>query len=224
VTVRVSQTLSKTKFVAFGDSITEGQVSPAATFTIVEPLESYPYKLEQMLRSKYFGQEVVVTNRGFGGDTAARGAEKLPGILDAETPEVLLLQHGTNGLLASTVAGRANSLRDMVTAARQRNIDVVIANLLPVGPPHTNSRPTKPAAIIDLNKRIVSIAAEFGIGPPLDLYSIFVAGPNLIGVDGLHPTREGYTRIAEAFRDEIVRRYENKSTMSPRLSTMRLSR
>ena len=30
---------------------------------------------------------------------------------------------------------------------------------------------------------------------------------HLIGADGLHPTVEGQTRIAEAFRDEIVRRY-----------------
>ncbi len=35
---------------------------------------------------------------------------------------------------------------------------------------------------------------------------------NLLGADGLHPTIEGQTRIAEAFRDEIVRRYDNKST------------
>ena len=40
--------------------------------------------------------------------------------------------------------------------------------------------------------------------------------PNLIGLDGLHPTIEGQTRIAEAFRDEIVRRYDGGSTTSLR--------
>jgi hypothetical protein len=44
-----------------------------------------------------------------------------------------------------------------------------------------------------------------------------------MGADGLHPSAEGQTRLAEAFRDDIVRRYDNKSTMSSRLSTMRLS-
>ena len=31
-----------------------------------------------------------------------------------------------------------------------------------------------------------------------------------MGSDGLHPTVEGQTRIAELFRDEIVRRYGNE--------------
>lgn len=220
ITVRVGQTLAKKKFVAFGDSITEGQVSPAATFTIVEPLESYPYKLEQMLRARYAAQEPSVVNSGFGGETIARGLLRLPEVLNAETPEVLLLQEGTNGLLPSTVAGRADGLRSMVALTRQRNIDVVLANLLPVRSPHTDPRPTKPEAVIEFNRRVDLIAAEFGIGPVLDLYSIFEANPGLIGVDGLHPTRDGYTRIAEAFRDEIVRRYGSESTTSLRFSTM----
>jgi acyl-CoA thioesterase-1 len=224
VTVRVPYTITRTKYLAFGDSITEGQVSPSALFTLIEPLESYPYKLEQMLRSRYHAQEVMIFNRGIGGETTARGLARLPGVLDAEKPDVLLLQEGTNGLLPSTVAGRAADLRSMVAAARERKIDVVLANLLPVGPPHTDSRPTKSAAIIELNQRLESIAAGFGIGPPLDLYSIFRASPDLIGMDGLHPTRDGYTRIAEAFRDEIVRRYDAPSPTSLGSTTLRRAR
>jgi lysophospholipase L1-like esterase len=225
VTVRVSRTIAKTRFVAFGDSITQGQVSPASSFTIVEPLESYPHKLEQMLRTQYPAHEIVVLNSGFGGETAARGLVRLPGVLDAERPDVLLLQEGTNGLLPSTLGGRINNLRSMVAVARQRNVEVVLANLLPVRSPHTDPRPTKPDAVTEFNRRLVSIAAEFGIGPPLDLYSIFAANPNLIGVDGLHPTRDGYTRIAEAFRDEIVRRYGGGvQTSSLDFSTMRRTR
>ena len=224
VTVRTTRAIAKTRFVAFGDSITEGQVSPSVSFTIVELLESYPYQLEQLLRSRYFAQDVMVINRGIGGETTARGLARLEGVLDAEQPDVLLLQEGTNGLLPSTVAGRAADLRSMVAAARERNIDVVLANLLPVGPPHTDSRPTKSAAVIDLNERLESIAAGFGIGPPLDLYSIFAANPDLIGMDGLHPTRDGYTRIAEAFRDEIVRRYDMTSPTSIGPATLRRTR
>ena len=45
---------------------------------------------------------------------------------------------------------------------------------------------------------------------------------NSSAADGLHPTVEGQTRIAEAFRDEIVRRYgSDMSTTSFRFSTMR---
>jgi lysophospholipase L1-like esterase len=133
---------------------------------------------------------------------------RLPGVLDAEHPEVLLLQEGTNGLTTARVTSYGNHLRTMVSLARQRSIDVIIATLLPVGPPHTDSRPTKRTAIDQLNRRIEAIAAEFGIGPALDLNSLFEENPELLDVDGLHPTRAGYTRIAELFADEVVRRYD----------------
>ena len=215
--VRVSRPLARTRFVAFGDSITEGQVLSLGFALLIEPLESYPYKLEQILRSRY-AQDVRVVNSGYGGEAPPEGVARLPGVLDAEHPEVLLLQEGTNGLNSSRVTSYGNHLRTMVSLARQRKIDVIIANVLPVGPPHTDSRtrPTKPADIVLLNQRIEGIAAEFGIGPPLDLYSAFQANPSLLDVDGLHPTRAGYTRIAELFADEVIRRYEGQGRTSMR--------
>lgn len=216
VTVRVSRLLARTRFVAFGDSITEGQVRSIGLATAVEPLESYPYKLEQILRSRYPAQDVSVVNRGYGGEDPSGGVPRLPGVLDADRPEVLLIQEGVNGLTTARVASYGNQLRTMVSLARQRNIDVVIATLLPVGPPHTDTRPTKRAAIIQLNQRIEAIAAEFGIGPPLDLYSAFQADPSLLDFDGLHPTRAGYTRIAELFAEEVIRRYDEQGQTSVR--------
>jgi acyl-CoA thioesterase-1 len=216
VTVRVSKLLAWTNFVAFGDSITEGQVRSIGIATVVEPLESYPYKLEQALRGRYATQEVRVVNSGRGGEEPADGVARLPGVLDAEHPDVLLLQEGVNGLTAARVPSHANYLRTMVSLARQRNINVIIATLLPVGPPHTDSRPTKRAAVIELNKRIEAIAAEFGIAPALDLYSTFEANPGLLDFDGLHPTRAGYTRIAELFADEVIRRYDKEGRTSVR--------
>lgn len=207
VTVRASARLARIRFVAFGDSITVGEVPESVAFTIREPLESYPYKLEQMLRSRYPTQEIAVVNRGWGGEEPDEGVIRLPGVLDAERPEVLLVQEGTNGLTTSRVPSYADHLRTIVAIARQRNVDVILANLLPVGPPHTNSRPTKAAAVRDLNRRMDLIAAELGIAPVLDLYAAFEADPSLLAIDGLHPTRQGYTRMAELFADEIIRRY-----------------
>jgi lysophospholipase L1-like esterase len=185
---------------------------------VIEPLESYPYKLEQILRSRYPAQDVTVANAGFGGEVPADGVARLPGVLDAEHPEVLLLQEGTNGLTTARVTSYGNHLRTMVSLARQRDIDVIIATLLPVGPPHTDSRPTKRDAILQLNRRIESIAAEFGLGPALDLYAAFEDNPGLLDIDGLHPTRAGYTRIAELFADEIIRRYDQPGQAPVRAS------
>src|SRR5918993_516048 len=49
VTVHASQTIPKTQFTAFGDSITEGAISLAPLIMLDGP-ETYPFKLEQMLR------------------------------------------------------------------------------------------------------------------------------------------------------------------------------
>jgi lysophospholipase L1-like esterase len=216
VTVRISRPLARTRFVAYGDSITQGQVLSIGFATAVEPLESYPHKLEQILRSRYPAQDVRVINSGYGGEVPADGVARLPGVLDAEHPDVLLIQEGINGLTTARVTSYGNHLRTMVSLARQHNIDVIIATLLPVRPPHTDSRPTKRAAVIQLNQRIGAIAAEFGIGPPLDLYSAFEANPSLLDFDGLHPTRAGYTRMAELFADEVIRRYDEQGQTSVR--------
>ena len=66
VTVRVSQTIAKTKFMAFGDSITEGAVS-LAPLIMLGPPDTYPFKLEQMLLEQYPSQPIVVSESGHRG-------------------------------------------------------------------------------------------------------------------------------------------------------------
>jgi lysophospholipase L1-like esterase len=221
VTVRVSRTLAKTKFMAFGDSITDGAVS-LVPLIMLAPLDTYPSKLEQMLRERYPSQSIVVVNEGKGGEDTRGGARRLPQVLAAGTPEVLLLLEGINNLGAST-STQANALRTMIQEAQSRGVDVIIATVMPVLPTWRLYQSTTLPKIEALNAQIFALAAEFRLGPPVDLFALFDANPHLIGADGLHPTLEGQTRIAEAFRDDIVRRYDG-STSSLGFSTMRRER
>jgi lysophospholipase L1-like esterase len=224
VTVRASQTIAKTKFMAFGDSITDGAVS-LAPLLMLGPPDTYPFKLEQMLRERYPSQEILVVNEGHGGEDTREGARRLPQVLEAGKPEVLLLLEGINNLGAST-ATQANALRTMIREAQSRSVDVIIATVMPVLPTWRLYQPgTTTQRIQSLNAQIFVLAAEFNLGPPVDLYALFDASPHLIGADGLHPSLEGQTRIAEAFRDEIVRRYgSDVSSTSLHFSTMRRAR
>jgi lysophospholipase L1-like esterase len=208
---------------AFGDSITDGKVSLVPMISLAGP-DTYPYKLEQMLRERYPTQTVEVMNRGLSGERTDRGAQRIPGVLDADKPEVVMILEGVNAVWLLSTSRQADAIRSMIQTARQRNVDVVIATVMPVtqeweADGHVGSMDR----IRALNIRIVQLAAEFGIGPVVDLFALFDTNMHLIGTDGLHPTVEGQTRIAEAFHDEIVRRYGNPST-SLRFSTMRLSR
>ena len=75
----MSRMLAKTKFMAFGDSITEGAVTLAPMVMLGGP-ETYPFKLEQMLLQRYHAQPIVVINEGLGGETTPRGAIRLPSV------------------------------------------------------------------------------------------------------------------------------------------------
>ena len=224
VTVRVSRTIAKTKFTAFGDSITEGAVS-LAPLIMLGPPDTYPFKLEQMLQERYIGQTVVVTNRGKGGEQTNQGELRLPSVLDEDRPDVLLMLEGVNAVRALTAARQERHLETMITEAKRRGIDVIIATVMPVAP-DGRLQPASEymTAIRALNTRIVQLAHRHQLGNVVDLFALFEANMHLLGADGLHPSVEGQTRIAEAFRDEIVRRYDNSSTTSLRFSTMKRTR
>ena len=215
VRVKVSQTLAHTKFLAYGDSMTAG-VTSLSPMIRLDPPDTYPYKLEQMLLQSYPSQPITVHNGGKSGDHVEEGAERLPSVLAATTPDVMLLLMGINGINGFSTSRQLRGIRDMVTTAQAVGVEVIIATVMPVTPAWRLYLPTTPGKIHDLNAGIVQVAAQFGLGNVVDLHALFEANIYLIGQDGLHPTREGQTRIAEAFRDEIVRRYETHATMRPR--------
>ncbi len=224
VTVSVSRTIKKTKFMAFGDSISEGVVSLAPLVTLGPP-DTYPFKLEQMLRTGYPTQEVAVANHGMSGERTNQGVLRLPGLLDSEKPEVLLLLEGVNAVRSQSTATQERHLQTMISDAQRRGVEVLIATVMPVTP-NGKLQPASEymTAIRALNTRIFQLANLNRLGNVVDLFALFDANMHLLGTDGLHPSVEGQTRIAEAFRDEIVRRYDNSSTTSLRSLTLRPTR
>jgi lysophospholipase L1-like esterase len=209
VSVRISRTLSRTKFVAFGDSITEGKLSPTPFRLIIEPLEAYPAKLERLLQDRFPTQSIAVLNRGVGGEKVDEGAKRLPGVLEADKPEVVLVLEGINNIRGIPTRTAADYLEKMIKTAKKQNVEMIIATLMPVSDAREASHKGLMDAIRKLNDQIVLLAAEHGLGDPVDLFGLFEADPGLLGMDGLHPTREGYTKMAEMFAAAIRERYES---------------
>ncbi len=215
VRVTVSQTLARTDYLAFGDSITAGVVSLAPQIMLGAP-DTYPYKLQQMLMERYPSQTITVINEGVPGEHTVEGAERLPSVLAETTPEVMLLLEGINNINGFSTSRQLTAIQSMVTTAQSSNVELIIATVMPMTSASRLYRPTTPDKIRDLNAGIFQIAAQSGLGHVVDLHALFEANIHLIGADGLHPTAEGQTRIAEAFRDEIVRRFESRATMRAR--------
>lgn len=215
VTVSRIPTLQSTKFLAFGDSITAGEVSPATatvqsmlkgiTKNVVIPSVSWPTVLQQTLRGRYSTQTFTVANFGVPGETIVRARSRFLQALNTERPEVVLLLHGHNDIAGGAdgaASGAAAELEQMVAEARLRGMRVYLATVLPARTGGT-TKPIPQLYIDDFNGRIRTIAARQGI-PLVDTYAALRVDVNrYIGIDGLHPTEAGYAKIADTFFQTI---------------------
>jgi lysophospholipase L1-like esterase len=228
VTVTEVPQIEKITFVAFGDSVTEGQISePCRAWLPIEeqwhllevvPAESYPTKLQALLSARYTSQTITVANEGKGGEKVAAGASRLGGVLDARRPEVLLLLHGFNDLRAAGDRGTfddeipriAGELEDMMSAARARDVLVLAATMPAMDA--SGCRGQGAPGVTRMNDAIRRVAADED-AVVVDLYGGLGASPlGVIGIDGLHPTAEGYTKIAQVWFEAIRRELEQPST------------
>jgi lysophospholipase L1-like esterase len=201
--------LDKVRFLAFGDSITEGKVSLSGlTLTVAFP-DAYPFKLQGKLAARYEDQQFTVTNAGLGGEGAGTGARRLPLELSSFQPEVLLLLDGANDLLALRDDGIlpvVNALRTMIRDAEARGVRVFLATQPPAIP--GTLRGYAASSVPKLNAEIRKLATAEGV-TLVDLYAAFPTDPaGLIGADGLHPTAQGYELIAQTFFESIMQTLE----------------
>jgi lysophospholipase L1-like esterase len=203
--------LVATRFLAFGDSLTLGVTSAAPTILLANRPDSYPFKLGALLTARYQTQTPESLNDGVGGETAARtpasqsvGRLRLPGSLDANHPEVLLLMEGTNDLLSGQ-SGADNALialEEMVILGRARGARVLLATIPPQRAGGARNRDRVAGMIPGFNDSIRQIAARQGV-PLVDVYRALENRLDLIGVDDLHPTPQGYDVIAATFFEVI---------------------
>lgn len=201
VTLTPPPQLSATSFMAFGNSITEGKNA----FGVVLP-NNYPANLRTMLITRYTAQAQVISvlNEGRGGETAVAGSDRIQAVLDADRPEVLLLEEGVNDLIGGDplkVDEVIGALGDIVRKAKVRGVRVFLGTLIPGRP--GQSRSGAVPLIPPTNDKIRQLALSEGV-TLVDLYQGFGGSPDpYIDVDGLHPNEAGYRKIAEIFFDVI---------------------
>jgi lysophospholipase L1-like esterase len=218
-----------TSYVAFGDSITAGEVTVQGEGririqTIRDDL-SYPTDLRQSLVGRYTAQTVGVANRGEKGENTTDGLARLPSVL-ASGYQVLLLMEGDNDINDSTsgaVRDRAlGNMRSMVRIARSRGLRVLLATLPPQNPlACCPRRGTGDVLLPSYNDGIRSIASSEG-ATLVDVFTAFNGDvTTLIGPDGLHPTAAGYQVIAAAFFNAIRATLEERpATLAPFLTVV----
>jgi lysophospholipase L1-like esterase len=212
VTVTAPTTITATRFMAFGNSITEGKI---ADHTIIT--NNYPEVLRGLLAARYTSQPITVENKGLGGEYTSQGAIRLTAELDNVRPQILLLEEGINDLSSgsqSSIGPMIENLRSMVREAQRRDVGVFLATLTPVRAGSSGGGAAFPL-LTEANDRIRNLALSER-ATLVDLYLAFggIAG-TLIDTDGLHPNAQGYQRIAETFFDRIRATLEGPLPIGP---------
>ncbi|MDE3156064.1 MAG: hypothetical protein KGN76_13225 [Acidobacteriota bacterium] len=206
--------LSKTTYVAFGDSITQGTITMfnGLLQLVVNPV-SYPYKLQNLLQTEHSDQRIHVYNEGVQGEATGTGSQewgitRLPGVLDADNPQVLLLLEGVNdldGLGSAGIQPTIQNLQTMIQDAQARGITVLLGTLLAQRP--GGYRAISINLVQPFNQQLEVMAASMGV-TVVDFYTPFSQDLSLLGPDGLHPNADGYTKMAQIWQNAIDTAFE----------------
>jgi lysophospholipase L1-like esterase len=210
--------LSVTKYVAFGDSLTEGENGRFAVLGLgfIDPTATYPVKLQALLNTEYPGQSITVPNRGKSGEPIEDGLARLPGVLSQEHPGALLLLDGYNNLLGSCRPGSSGTaacaqaitdvafgIRDMIKIGRRTEYGVKYIFVSTLTPPGLyrggNDRRIAGDAIVEANRQISGMVRAEG-ATLVDTYPTFIGHEaEYVDQDGLHLQPAGYQALAESF-------------------------
>lgn len=212
--VVIPPTLTITKIMAFGDSLTEGEslgqllVPTSHNPNTAGVSTSYPAKLQATLASTYTGQtDIQVFNRGFGGEFAIGSAkDRLISSLDLQKPDVLLLIHGVNNVNATDpILAIVEALEEMIEIAYARGVKHVFLGNLP--PQRPTTKATGGARIAEFNSWLPSLASEEG-ATLINLNANVTL--DMLMPDGLHITEAGNVKLAELFYAAIKAKYHQE--------------
>jgi lysophospholipase L1-like esterase len=219
-TVTLTPTIvSVTKYVAFGDSVTEGENGrrPTLGFGFIDPAATYPFKLQSALNTEYPGQSITVPNYGRSGERIEDAVGRLPGVLAIEHPGALLLLDGYNNLLGTCAFGVSITaacsqaitdvgfgIRDLIRIGKRPEYGVryiFVSTMTPPGP-YSGIPPDRRIgtdAIVATNTRIANMVRSEGV-TLVDTYPTFIGHEaQYVDQDGLHLRPEGYQALADSF-------------------------
>jgi lysophospholipase L1-like esterase len=235
-----------TRFFAFGDSITAGEIpseGEPAFKRFVDPYRGYPIDLTRDLSNRYQTQQPAALNAGVSAETTANGLVRLPTVIAmgnalGEGFQVMLLMEGANDIPAgpSSFQPAVSNLQAMIDIAKGAGLRVYLANLPPQNanascsgsnaPPGCFTNIAGAPYVTAFNAMLPGLAASEQI-PFVDVYAAFNGNvTTLIDFDGLHPTAAGYQVIADTFFKQIQATLEIPvaTTTTSRTSLLSLQR
>jgi lysophospholipase L1-like esterase len=190
------------KYLAFGDSITEGTGSDRRL--------GFAVPLEQRLQAHWGEAEVIVD--GVRGSRSIDGLARLPASLAQARPAYILVLYGTNDWngrcqsVAPEACFTVAALRDIIRGARAAGTLAVVGTIIPADPDVSVSERNR---WIQLENDLIRPMVLQEGAVLADTWAAFGADASLwppLFFDLLHPNDQGYGRISDAFFQAITRR------------------
>ena len=172
-------TTARPRVVALGDSLTAGLG--------LSQSEAYPALLQKRIDEAGLGFEVV--NAGVSGDTSAGGVRRLDWVIGDGTKVLILALGANDGLRGLPVDQMKNNLETVITRAKARGIDVILAGM--EAPPNFGREYTGEFrdAFRDLARKHDLVFVPFLLDK--------VAGQSQLNQgDGIHPNAQGAEILA----------------------------
>ena len=199
-------------YMAFGDSITEGEGSEDET--------GYRSKLQARL-AEWFGAGRI-ENQAIGGTRSNMGAGRIKRSLSDVQPAYTLILYGTNDWNDSRCRNdfpcfTVDALRSMIRQARKAQSLPILSTIIPVNTGFSGLAPaSRNEWVKSMNELIVPMAAEEG-AVVADNYTAFMAVPDFhtLFFDHVHPNDDGYDIMVSQFFDAITQPRPAPSALGP---------
>jgi lysophospholipase L1-like esterase len=236
VFVPVKPQLIVTRFVAFGDSITWGEngLNSLSTQSLLRShpavqfptYQTYPGVLQNAMSGRYTKQSPTVDNQGLRGETVTGSTDepkeaaplRFSRTIAGGRYDVALIMEGANDLAnrdSRVYPGVIAGLRSMILDAKSRNMRVLLATIPPEQHGCCPDRGLAYTLVGPLNVQVRGLAAEQQVAL-VDVEAALSGDVGMyIGPDGLHPTLQGYAKIADTFFDVIKQGLETQQTARP---------
>ena len=186
--------------IAFGSSSTQGFGSSTPEFT-------YPNRLAAQLRRHYPTADIIVLNRGKGGEDAPEMMRRLQTEVIDMKPDLVIWQVGTNAVLRNLdQAETARLVEEGVARIQAAGSDVVLVD--PQYSPRVNEKAEGAGKMVKLLGKIAELR-KIGVFPRFEVMRDWHEGQSIpteefIIPDGLHMNDWGYACFAQLLGDDII--------------------
>jgi acyl-CoA thioesterase-1 len=167
--------------VIFGDSL-------SAAYGIPQH-EGWVALLQQRLKQQKLGYQVI--NASISGETTSGGLSRFSDMLNQQKPNIVLIELGGNdGLRGLSAVETSNNLEAMIQQAKKAKAKVLLIGMKI--PPNYGLKYSR-----QFSENYQNLAKKHGVALVPFMLENVAGKPNLIQIDGLHPTATAQPQLLE---------------------------